>query len=203
MERYVFIDETGDLGEAGSKYFIITAVWIDEPSYFDRLIKNMRRYKFHKELRKAQEIKANKSSSELIEYVLKKFSEIESSHAQSIILEKKRVYDKYLKDDKNELYNFVCGHLSNISIDSHKLIIRIDRSKRKSLIEDFNCYIERKFKETRWVREIECHHSWSQSWCGLQIADVVSWAAFQRYEWGNDHYLRIIEKKINLVHVWE
>jgi hypothetical protein len=204
MDRYVFIDETGDLGETGSKYFIITAIWIDEPAPFDRLIKNMRRHKFHKELSKACEIKANNSSSELVKYILKKFSEMDSVHAQSIILEKKKIYSAYLKGNKDKLYNFVCGHLANIAIDSKRLILRIDKSKGKqSLVEDFNCYIERKFKEARWTRDLECYHSWSESWSGLQIADVVSWAVFQKYEWDNDYYLRIIEKKTNLVHVWQ
>jgi len=204
MDRYVFIDETGDLGETGSKYFVITAVWIDDPSPFGRLIKNMRRYKFHKELHKAQEIKANKSSREVIEYVLKKFSEMGSAHAQSIILEKKKVYSKYLKDDKNKLYNFVCGYLSNIAVESRKLIIRIDKSKGKqALIDDFNSYIQLKFKEAKWARDLEVYHSWSQSWSGLQITDVVSWAVFHKFEFSDDYYFRIIEKKTNIVHLWE
>src|SRR3989338_6413388 len=165
MERYVYIDETGDLGEKGSKYFIITAIWIDHPALLDRLIKNIRRYKFRKELKGAQEIKANKSSPELREYILKKFAGIENVHAQSIILEKEKLHSKYLKEDQHKLYNFVCGHLANIGIDSRKLIIRIDRSKGKqNLIDDFNKYMELKFKEIRWNRELEVHHSWSNAW---------------------------------------
>ncbi|MBI5872027.1 DUF3800 domain-containing protein [archaeon] len=144
MERYVYIDETGDLGEKGSKYFIITAVWIDLNELFDRLIKNLRRHKFSKELKGAQEIKANKSSKELIECILTKFSELEDAHAQSIILHKEKLSSSYLKNDKNKLYNFVCGHLSNVSTDSRKLIIRIDKSKGKQvLIEDFNDYMKK------------------------------------------------------------
>jgi len=204
MERYVYIDETGDLGEKGSKYFVITAIWIDNPAPFDRLIKNIRRYKFRKELKKAQEIKANKSSKELIEHILKKFSKIESTHAQSIILEKKKLYSKFLKEDKHKLYNFVCSYLANIGTDSKKLIIRIDRSKGKqNLIDDFNKYMDIKFKEIKWNREIEVHHSWSHAWCGLQIADVISWAVFNKFEYGNDYYFRMIENKTNIVHMWK
>ena len=204
MDRYVYIDETGDMGEKGSNYFIITAVWVDNPALFDRLIKNIRRYKFKKELKKAQEIKANKSSKELIEHILKKFSEIDSAHAQSIILEKKRLYSKYLKEDKNKMYNFVCGHLASIGVDSKKLIIRIDRSKGKqNLISDFNKYLGIKFKEVRWNRELEVFHSWSQSWSGLQMADVISWAVFQKFEHDNDYYFKVIEKKTNIVHMWK
>ena len=199
MERYVFIDETGDVGEKGTNYFIITAIWIDNPSQLNRIIKNARRNKFKKELKNAEEIKANKSSDILIEWILKRFSEIESAHAQSIILEKGKLYSRYLKQNKDKLYNYVCGHLANISINSKRLIIRIDKSKGKQkLIEDFNTYIEMKFKEARWPRGIEIHHSWSQSWSGLQIADIVSWAVFHKFEHGDDYFFRIIEKKTNI-----
>ncbi len=199
MERYVYIDETGDLGESGSRYFVITAIWVDEPAALDRLIKNLRRYKFRRELKKAQEIKANKSSKELIEHILKKLMEIESVHAKCIILEKKRLYSRFLQENKHKLYNFVCSHLSNISVDSRKLVIRVDRSVGKqSIIEDFDQYLGRKFREIRWNREIEFHHSWSHSWSGLQLADVVSWAVFQKYEHENDIFFRLIEKKVDM-----
>ena len=98
----------------------------------------------------------------------------------------------------------MCGNLASIGIDARKLIIRIDRSKGKqNLIDDFNKYIEMKFKEVKWNRELDVFHSWSHSWSGLQIADVVSWAVFSKYEYDNDYYFRIIEKKINVVHIWQ
>jgi len=204
MERYAYIDETGDLGEKGSNCFVITAIWINSPALFDRLIKNIRRHKFRKELKKAQEIKANKSSERLIEHILRKFSEVDTAHAQSIILDKKKLYSEFLKEDKNKLYNFVCGHLASMCVDSKKLIIRIDRAKGKQdLIDDFNKYMEAKFKEVKWNRELEVYHSWSHSWSGLQIADVVSWAVFNKFEYGNDRYFKLIEKKTDIVHMWK
>ncbi len=199
MESYAYIDESGDLGEKGSRYFIITAVWIDNPQLFDRIIKNIRRHKFRRELRKAQEIKANKSSKLLIEHILKKISKIETAHAQSIVFDKNNIR---LNNDKNKLYNHISSYLSNIAIDAKKLIIRIDRSKGKQcLIDDFNHDMNKIFKETRWYRELEIHHSWSQSWSGLQMADVVSWAAFQKFEHNDDYFLRIIENKVNIIHI--
>ena len=89
-------------------------------------------------------------------------------------------------------------------MDSKKLIVRIDRSKGKqNLIDDFNKYLELKFKEIKWNRELEVFHSWSHSWSGLQIADVVSWAVFNKFEHGNDYFFRIIENKTNIVHMWK
>lgn len=204
-DRYVFIDETGDLGKKGSKNFIITAVWTDNPKKFKRLVKNLRRYKFKKQLKNASELKANSSSKELRENLLKKFNDIDSARAHSIILEKEKVYSEFLKNDKHKLYNYVCGVLaSTMSIDSKHLIIRIDYSKGKqALREDFDNYIQDKCKENKWNRSIEVYHSWSHAWEGLQIADFVSWAVFQKFEHNNDSYLKIIEKKVNINHVWE
>lgn len=203
-ERYVFIDESGDLGLGGSKYFVITAIWTDKPEQFDRIIKNARRNKFKKELRKAYEIKANRSSKELKTWILEKFSILESTHGQSVILEKSKLYSKYLKDNKDKLYNFVAGNLANIGIDTKSLVIRIDRSKGKqNLVDDFNFYMDKKFKEAKWNREIKVFHSWSHGWSGLQIADIVSWAVFRKYEYNDDHFFKIVEKKLNISHMWE
>ena len=203
-ERYVFIDESGDLGLGGSKYFVITAIWTDKPEQFDRIVKNARRNKFKKELRKAYEIKANSSSRELKIWILERFSSLESTHGQSVILEKSKLYSKYLKDNKDKLYNFVAGNLANIGIDTKNLIIRIDRSKGKqNLIEDFNLYMEKKFKEAKWNRKINDYHSWSHGWSGLQIADIVSWAVFRKYECNDDYFFKIVEKKLNISHMWE
>ncbi|RZB28573.1 MAG: hypothetical protein AEth_02027 [Candidatus Argoarchaeum ethanivorans] len=71
---YIFIDESGDLGLGGSKYLVLSALIVENYSPLDRMIKNMRRHKFRKELRKASEIKANRSSDELRRYMLKKLN---------------------------------------------------------------------------------------------------------------------------------
>lgn len=60
--RYMFLDESGDLGLKGSNYLVIAALVVKKPKRLDKIIKNMRRNKFKKELKKAQEIRANKSS---------------------------------------------------------------------------------------------------------------------------------------------
>lgn len=204
-EVYIFIDESGDLGDDGSKYFIITAIWTEKSELFDRLIKNIRRFKFRKVLRKVNEIKANSSSHELREHILKKFNEIDGIKGHAIILEKKKVFSKYLKDDKHKLYNYVCGVLaSTMTFESKHLVVRIDRSKGKqALRDDFDGYIIRKCTENDINRRVEVYHSWSHAWSGLQIVDFISWAVFQKFEYNNDYYHKLIEKKINIYFLWE
>ena len=109
---YIFIDESGDLGLGGSKYLVLSALIVENYFPLDRMIKNMRRHKFRKELRKAFEIKANRSSDELRRYMLKKLNEAKNARVLYIVLEKKKLYSEYLKNDKHKLYNYVAGKLA-------------------------------------------------------------------------------------------
>ena len=76
---YIFIDESGDLGLGGSKYLVLSALIVEDYFPLYRMIKNMRRHKFRKELRKASEIKANRSSDELRRYMLKKLNKAKNT----------------------------------------------------------------------------------------------------------------------------
>src|SRR3989338_10061886 len=113
--KYMYIDESGDLGTKlnSSKFLVLAALVIDDPKELDRIIKNMRRNKFKKELRKANEIKANRSSGEVISYMLKKLNSVSGIKVYYIVLDKSKIYSDYLRSDKHKLYNFVAGKLAN------------------------------------------------------------------------------------------
>ncbi|MFH1256448.1 MAG: DUF3800 domain-containing protein [Candidatus Diapherotrites archaeon] len=142
MHRIVYIDESGDLGSNGSKYLVLAALLADSYLPFNRIIKNMRRNKFRKELKKANEIKANKSSKEVIKYIISKLNEVKSAKVFYVVLEKKKILSQYLKNDKNKLYNYVAGKLAkNLLLEGTGTEIRIDKSKGKQLLQkDFNDY---------------------------------------------------------------
>ena len=87
--QYVFIDESGDLGLKGSKYLVLAALIVEDSRKLEKLIKNMRRNKFKKELKKAAEIKANKSSEEVRSYMLEKLNLVGNAKVLYVVLEKK------------------------------------------------------------------------------------------------------------------
>jgi hypothetical protein len=89
MLEYVYIDESGDLGPQ-SQHLVITALIADNPAPIERIVKNMRRHKFRKELRKASEIRANNSSDEVRKYMLEKLNEIPAVKVVSTVLDKKK-----------------------------------------------------------------------------------------------------------------
>src|SRR3990167_9332576 len=73
--KYMYIDERGDLGfdQKSSKFLVISALMIDDYRELDRIIKNMRRNKFKKELAKMSELKAYKLYDYIKIFMLYKF----------------------------------------------------------------------------------------------------------------------------------
>ena len=47
---YLIVDESGDLVKYGSKYFIILGILIKDEKELEKIIKNLRRNKFKKQL---------------------------------------------------------------------------------------------------------------------------------------------------------
>lgn len=204
MRVFVYIDESGDLGLNGSKYMVLAALIVKDYAPLDRIIKNMRRNKFRKELRKAMEIKANKSSKEVIKYLLEKLNGVEGARVCYIVLEKKKLFSGYLKDDKHKLYNYVAGKLArNLEIGDAAAEIRIDKSKGKPLLQqDFNNYFRNNLDLKTGGGKVTIEHSYSHAWAGLQFADVLAWACFQKFEHANSYYVDLVRLEQEVYHVW-
>ena len=73
--NYIFIDESGDLGES-SKNILISAISVDEPTKLERIIKKTRRY-HKKQIGKTNEIKGFNIPPKIIRRILKKLNKID------------------------------------------------------------------------------------------------------------------------------
>jgi len=204
MIRHMYIDESGDLGEKGSKYMILAALIVEEPRNLDRIIKNMRRNKFKRELRKVVEIKADKSSDAVIKYMLQKLNDVKGAKVFYIVLEKKKIFSDFLKNDKHKLYNYVAGKLArNILLNNMDIHIKIDKSKGKQMLrEDFNSYFTKCLTEKSTAIKARIEHSYSHSWSGLQFVDILAWSCFQKFESNDSTYIDLIKIEQEVYHVW-
>lgn len=204
MFQFVFVDESGDLGLRGSKYMVLAALTVQDCACLDRIIKNMRRNKFKKELKKASEIKANSSSEEIIRHMLKKLNDVKGAKVFYIVLEKKKILSEYLKNNKDKLYNYVAGKLAkNLIFGGPQIEIRIDRSKGKQLLQDdFNNYFLRNLNPKNQKNKPKIFHSHSHCWSGLQFADILAWACFQKFEHDNSEFVDLIKIEQEVYHVW-
>lgn len=205
-EVFVFIDESGDPGEHGSKFLVIAALWVKDPVILERLMKKIRRKKpYDRFLKKTSELHASSSSDEFRRYVLEEIAKCDGINAYAVVLEKSKVYSSFLKTNKHKLYNYVSGDLvSKWDISGRHLIIRIDKSKGKQVLqEDFNRYVTDRVQRAGCLITSEIHHSYSQSWHGLQFVDFVAWAVFHWKESGDATFYELIQNMTGIGHVWE
>ena len=204
--KYMYIDESGDLGfkRGSSSFIVISALVVDDSRELDRIIKNMRRNKFKKELRKVSEIKAYSLHDFIRVYMLRKLNEVSGAKVFHIILEKKRVSSNFLISNKHKLYNFIAGKLAkNILMDDVNIEIKIDKSKGNILLQkDFNDYFEKLLKENCDEMKCKIEHNYSHSWSGLQFADLLAWCCFQKFEKNNDSYLEELSIEQEFYIIW-
>ena len=207
MKKYIYIDESGDLGfsKKSSKYFILSAFVLESPKTIKKIIKNMRRNKFKKQLKKVTELKASSSSKDVRKYLLEKINAVKNAQIFHIILEKQKVGSLYLIENKDKLYNYVAGKLAEIiTFDGIDLDIIVDKSKKKIFqINDFNDYFVSILERNPNNPTCDIFHSNSFSFAGLQFADFIAWSMFQKFEKSNSEYNDIIKVKQKKFFLWE
>lgn len=191
--KYIYIDESGDLGKHGTKYFTIVGLMVDNPKILARIPKRIRRRKLKKPLRKLPELKANRSPPELRKLVLKK---VQATRCEilAVVVPKSKIYD-YLFEAKDKLYNYFCGQLvKRIPMKKGKLILVIDKKHGNTVLrEDFDNYVRKKLPAGL---KVEIRHRFSHACNELQVADFVAWSINRKFCIEDEEYFKIIEDKI-------
>ncbi|WP_283390237.1 DUF3800 domain-containing protein [Methanobrevibacter woesei] len=190
--NYIYIDESGDLGK-GSKYFIIGAIIVDDYIKLERSITKIRR-KFKKELGNFHEIKGNKTKNFIIKKLLTKVNSL-NSEIFIIVFDKKDKYKINYKNDFNVLYDIIASELAKeIKITKSTLIIVDTCKPKKKLVNNFNQRFLDKINNSK-NHQINIIHQNSINQKGLQVIDVIVWAAFQYMEHNNSEFINLIENK--------
>ena len=193
---HVYIDESGDLGVYGSKFFIVAAIIVDDPLELKRIIKKLRQRKLKKKIKDLPEIKANKATYREREYVLNRLKAAKST-IFAIAVEKNKIKSR-LFSVKDKLYNYLCGILiKRLSLDCQELNITIDRKHTNTLIQqDFNRYITSKLSGKYKEMKVHIVHEDSSKSNELQVVDFLVWAISRKFNTGDDTYFLMIKDKI-------
>ena len=202
--KYIFIDESGDLGRYGTNYFTIACVVVNDPKYLERIMKKLRRRRLKKALKELPEIKANNSNRIIREYVLRLISRA-PCEIFAIVVDKSKIMPN-LFDVKDRLYNFLCRILLTEIKSSDVMHVVIDKKHTNTLIrENFNEYIKNMMKQRKSVGNISIRHLSSYSSQSLQVVDFVAWSINRKFNYGDDLYYSIIKHKIknrNRMELW-
>ena len=199
VDLYIYLDESGDLGAKGSKFFSVVALCTKNPKPIENMIKRVRERKLRKTLKELNELKGNNSSPEIRKHILSKIAKMDCSI--SIIVIPKEQIVKRLDESKERLYNEIVGLLiKNMKKDGKIMEVIIDRKTNNRLLqEDFNSYIKSQIAQSKPLSKVECIHLEShQSGC-LQAADFIVWSTNRKYSFNDAEYFKIIESKVEKV----
>lgn len=199
---YIFLDESGDLGfdfskGRTSKYFVISFLFVDNRRQIEKVVRNI-----HSGLRKKYKMRSgvlhafHEEPSTCLRFC-KKLSERPVS-VMAIYLNKSKVYTK-LQDEKAVLYNYVTNILldrimTKRLVDKEQPIelIASRRETNKFLNKNFSNYLEQQVRQNHGLQLRVSIKTPQEEKC-LQAVDMVSWAIFRKYEYGDESYSKILD----------
>jgi len=150
-----------------------------------------------KKWKKIPELKANNSNYEIRKRMLEKLAK-EAIDINYILVNKSKIKDN-LREQKHKIFNWVCGILlNNYKFDEKDIEIRliVDKRVNKQILkEDFDNYIKQ-IKLKHISDRLKISHVASYDERGIQAVDFISWAIFNKYEYGKEEYFNIINDRI-------
>lgn len=190
--NYIYIDESGDLGN-DSNYLIMGAIITDDKDKLDRIIKKARR-NYKRKLGNSTEIKGTKTRRNIKKKILKELNKIDYQLV-IIVFEKKHKYKINYHHNNNLLYNIIASKLAPKLPITNKTSIIKDKSKNKEKDQrEFNDLFLNNLNNPK-NHPVTIKHEDSKREKGLQIADLLSWSAYQSIEHENDEFIKLITNK--------
>lgn len=179
---------------------MVVALALPEPEELVRVVKRISRRHFLR-FEKSIEFKFNRSSEHARRLILDGIASTESAISWGGIL--KENTPRQLRDDKNELYGYLCSRATSAltrNIQSRSIHIVLDRrSSNRSIRRNLEAQLARAvlaYHPGHFSPEIRESHLDSMACEGIQAADFVAGAVFQGLERSNLTYLDRIRGRV-------
>lgn len=186
----VFVDESGDLGQKGNRYFVIAIIVPQKGKRIKNFIKN---FCIKNNI---NEVKASKLSFSEKQELFNKLSYANDYSVSYIVADKQNIEKGQLFKDKNLLYNYLFSFLIKKTIKSSNedVCILLDNHSTKTKSINSLCdYIKIK-AFTNWSYNHNLHISYVDSKNSkiVQMADVIANAIYANYLYGKKHFYNMI-----------
>jgi hypothetical protein len=182
MPAYVFIDESGNLAKSGgaTKYLILASVATDRPRQLDKAVKKIWRAK--PRVHESGELHAYDADEATRRKFLRALTTLEIQVHVSVTKKSSA------KCDLHTQYYVMIAQEIRRAQNAYRIVAdkRDTVRKRRQMLEKAG--LESLFRRVEFAD--------SKAVKPLQAADFVSWAAFQKYEHGDNSYFDIIESKV-------
>ncbi|MBI2411519.1 MAG: DUF3800 domain-containing protein [Candidatus Kerfeldbacteria bacterium] len=199
--QYIFIDESGDIGPnpdtpGTSRNFLIAAVITQNKKPLEKVVRNThqrlrKKYRMHHHM-----LHAAKEEHRTRLYFYEQLT-LKELCVASICIDKKS--DRKLNANT---YITMTGQLITQIIQQlffntqEKIVIVLSRRETHAYLNEY--VIDSLKKIILHTSEIEIHIKKPQEEKSLQVADMISWALFRKYEYQNYYFYNIIKKKITI-----
>lgn len=195
----VFIDESGDLGVRGNRFFVIATVIPQNKKRLDNIVKH------HCAANGVVEIKSSLLTFPAKQALLRKLSSVDDYSVTYVVADKNHI-DPALFRDKNILYNYIfqyavkptikaaAGNI-HIVVDNHSTKV----ASRNSLAD----YVKTKaFFEWGVKHGIQIKYEDSKVCRAIQIADLVANTIYGKYLYDKNHLYDMlkIDRSIKFPH---
>ena len=186
----VFVDESGDLGLKGDRYFVI-AIIVTQKS--KRIVNFMKDFCVEYNL---NEVKASLLTFSQKQYIFNKLTSANDYTVSYIVADKKNINNQKLFQDKNLLYNYLFSFVIKKTIKSANEDINIlldNHSTKTRSINSLCDYIKIK-AFTQWNFKHNLHISYvdSKNSKTIQAVDVIANAIYARYLYAKYHFYNML-----------
>lgn len=190
---HIYIDESeGDV-------LIIVAVVTDQPKRLKNVMRRTQERKLPKKQQTHNEIKATDATDKFKRYFYEHLAQLEASRIYSIHIEKKRL-PKHLRGQEGLLYVRMVVELLKHAVpsDALRVFVFYDRRPLKAvppaslvttLGQEFGVRLDRPVR-------FEVFPTDSTTDAGIQVADFISHALFQKYQHRNTEWYDAIKKLV-------
>lgn len=187
----IYVDESGNSGYAGGRYFVIAAIETDNPN---RLKNFAKRFCARRGL---IEIKSSELKFPERQVLINTLTHIQDYKIHYLVLDKKHYQRKDMLGQNvlfNYLASFVCENIFKSASSDIELCFdnRTVKTGSKYSLPDYL-----KAKSIEWNVPYKINVTFHESHChrGIQVADLVANTIFQRYRYGNEHFY----KQLNII----
>lgn len=181
----VCIDESGSIGSGGGRYFVITAVLIDNPKRVKNLVRHFCSRKG------IQEIKGSQLHFPERQELLNKLNSKNDYAVVYIVLDKQHFKRKDMLG-QNVLFNYLAGHICEYILknDREYTLCFDNRTVKTDSKYSLSDYLKAKTLEWDVAANFDAHFCESKSHRGIQIADLISNTIFQSYATNKKHFYK-------------